>query len=217
MGKITVKHYLNTNLKPYMVRGEKYFTVYMLITVNRKSTKIPSKEFGELHTETEFEELIISNELDYEAKTVENLIATQLEVCNGDFDTQLFSAYYNLLPNYYLNDSHCLEGIGDINTYDGKYSQSGWSLYDWFKPDVQENIIYELNNPREHVSPYVKKITKDINILNQAILIGFFEILSYISVSVAKYRDIKRRYDVYCSEASFHVESLIMPETEIEQ
>ena len=77
MKKVTVKHYLNTNLKPYIVRGEKYYTVYMLVTVNRKTTRIPSKEFEELHTEEEFEnEILPSEELQAEVKTVENIIKT---------------------------------------------------------------------------------------------------------------------------------------------
>jgi len=43
VGKITVKHYLNKRLSPYFEIGERFFyTVYVQITVNRKTTQIRS-------------------------------------------------------------------------------------------------------------------------------------------------------------------------------
>ena len=58
MGKITVKHYLNTNLKPYIIDGEKYYKIYVLIRADTQNTKIKSDVSSNEYTETEFEKLI---------------------------------------------------------------------------------------------------------------------------------------------------------------
>ena len=42
MNKITVKHYLNTNLKPYVINGDKYYSIYALVTSHRQNTKVKS-------------------------------------------------------------------------------------------------------------------------------------------------------------------------------
>ena len=41
--KITVKHILKTQLKPTVINGENYYSVYVLMTVNRTNTSQPSK------------------------------------------------------------------------------------------------------------------------------------------------------------------------------
>ncbi len=57
MGKITVKHYLNKKLKPEIKNNEKFYTVYVQITVNRITTQMRSLTFAKM-TETEFEKYI---------------------------------------------------------------------------------------------------------------------------------------------------------------
>ena len=42
MGKITVKHFLNTNLKPYVINKQNYYSIYVFVTANRKTTKLKS-------------------------------------------------------------------------------------------------------------------------------------------------------------------------------
>lgn len=211
MGKITVKHYLNTNLKPYMVRGEQYYTIYILITVNRKTTKVPSQEFAELQTEAEFNELLNSNEFDAEAKTIENIIISQLAITADQFDTQLFSAFYNLLPNYYLTDfNNGIDILGDIDMYYGRYDQNGWSLYDWFTPGIQAIIPEKLvSKNTTHTNLNFEKINKSLPQLNEAILLNFFEVIKLLSKSMAKYRDLEKRYSVYCYDGHSHAETRI--------
>ena len=89
MGKITVKHFINVNLKPYLVRGEKLYPVYIMITVNRKTTKVKGHAFSELHSESDFDELIQSDEATSEAIAVENLIVAQTSWFTDSFDTNL--------------------------------------------------------------------------------------------------------------------------------
>ena len=200
MGKITVKHYLNTNLKPYLVRGEKYYSVYILITVNRKTTKVPSLEFGEFQTESDFEDIINTPEMINEVQTIENIISSQLDLFDGEFDTQLFSAFYNLMPNYKIGklDSR----IADLNTYEGKYLNGGWGFYDWFMPETQMYIVKILNT-NTFDSKQLNTISRDIKVLNKAILVLFFGIISLLSKSMNKYRTLEDRYSLYCDDYEF--------------
>ena len=107
MGKITVKHYLNTNLKPYVINKENYYSIYMLVTVNRKNTKIKSLAFSEYYSEKDFEEIINPNNkedfelLRSEADTITKIIEL-LNTINDDFDTTLFAAIYNYFPEIYV-------------------------------------------------------------------------------------------------------------------
>ena len=101
MGKITIKHYLNKNLKPYKIKDEKYYMVHILITVNRKTTRVRSKIFEEICTEKDFEEIEKTEQAGIfeESKTIETIIQTQLSMFN-EFDTSLFCAFYNLMDKY---------------------------------------------------------------------------------------------------------------------
>ena len=57
MGKITIKHFLNTNLKPYIINKQNYYSVYLLITAQRKTTKVKSLVFDEYYSESDFESI----------------------------------------------------------------------------------------------------------------------------------------------------------------
>ena len=93
--------------------------------------------------------------------------------------------------------------LSDLNTYEGKYSQKGFSLYDWFRPEVQEIIVTRLNSKEDNYAKHIiDQLHKDIKSLNEAILIGFFEILDVITRSSKKYEVLQRRYERYCSDPS---------------
>jgi len=57
MGKITVKHYLNTKVQPEVINDENYYPVYIQITINRKTTAYRSISLTEL-TEIQFNKYI---------------------------------------------------------------------------------------------------------------------------------------------------------------
>jgi hypothetical protein len=109
MGKITVKHYLNTNLKPYEMDGEKMYKLYFLLRYNNKNTKIKSLVNAEM-TEKEYNERIkndsdtlniqIKNEIIFIEKVVQITEQTKLA-----FDMKLFSdiweiATYPIISNF---------------------------------------------------------------------------------------------------------------------
>lgn len=75
--KITVKHILKTQLKPTVINGENYYSVYVLMTVNRTSTSQPSKII-ERFTSIEIAKKKYFNELETERQSIENAIRKKL-------------------------------------------------------------------------------------------------------------------------------------------
>jgi len=65
MGKITVIHFLNKNLKPKIINNEKHYPVYLQITRNRKNHQFKSTS-EQLLTEKEFKNYI--NGVNYSGK-----------------------------------------------------------------------------------------------------------------------------------------------------
>jgi hypothetical protein len=107
--KITVKHYLNTNSKPYVINKESYYSIYILLTAKRQNTKFKSIAFNELYSEKDFEDIISFNDV-YDKKilsdevhvleTISSLIINELQ----NFDTHFVTAYFNFLPTIQLWD-----------------------------------------------------------------------------------------------------------------
>lgn len=109
MAKITVKHFLNTNLKPYFINGEKYFSIYALVTANRQNTKVKSKAFNEYYTEKDFIEISDPVNIDdfetlkNEEITIINIVGSLISELDT-FDPTLFAAFYNYYQIIYVFD-----------------------------------------------------------------------------------------------------------------
>ena len=100
MSKITIKHFLNTNLKPYIINKQNYYTIYLLITANRKTTKLKSLVFDEYYTENDFEEIFNSDSradrqmIENELNAI-NIIAEITIEALAEFNTSFLTAYIN--------------------------------------------------------------------------------------------------------------------------
>lgn len=109
MGKISVRHFLNTNLKPYIINGDRYFSIYALITAIRQNTKVKSKAFSEYYTENDFAE-IVNPENKEDSEILKNEEATIINIASllihefDVFDTTLFAAVYNYYQEIYIFD-----------------------------------------------------------------------------------------------------------------
>ena len=218
MGKITVKHYLNTNLKPYIINGEKYYTIYALVTANRQNTKVKSKVFNEYYTENDFIEITDENSkeeysmLQNEAKTIEN-IANELINKVEAFDTVLFSAIYNYYQEIfvfdldiqiYQNDKTFVDlyevnknklgividkfFIKDFSIKENK--AKGMSLFTWFSPKGQSELT---NFLIESNCNY--EIEKAVKILNDIVFEKSFSVLKWILKGSQKYNIILEKYE----------------------
>lgn len=181
MKKITIKHYINKKLNSTTIKGENYFCIYVRVTANRKTTKVRSNIFNELYTEIEFkrEQEKDNNKLFEETETIRKIIETQINLYN-DFDTILFSAFFNFADKFKVNTTYFCdidgEKIVDVNTY-----------YDIFKPANQQKII-DLNlNPFETIEEF-----------NKAYFILFFDILNVISKTNKKYECLGIKYKNEC-------------------
>lgn len=139
MGKITVKHYLNTNLKPYIVRGESYYSIYIMIVVNRKNTKVKSITFEELYTEKDFEEILNEDNdlLRQEIIAIENLCLL-IQDTIGIFDTSFFSAYYTSMHDLFV-DTIDYE-LANINFWNKERNKLGLSISDFVFGDFSFSI-----------------------------------------------------------------------------
>lgn len=202
MPKVTAKHYLNVNLKPYVIRGEKFYPVYVLVTSFRKTTKVKSNVFAELQTESDFEELVKSKEAKEEIATIELLTETINSITQQPFDTVLFSLIYNQTPNHFCGARSLLSEVLRGNKKIGSllleelYSstnQNGPSFFEWYSPKWQKRIKKFL------LSRGIKE--DGLTIVNEVALFCFFEILSIvIMVSPIKYRVLKDKYPFFLED-----------------
>jgi len=132
MGKITVKHYLNTNLKPYYLGDEKLYKLYFLLRYNNKNTKIKSLLNVEM-TEAEYSKGISENEnnlntrIANEISFVEKVIEIA-EKTNIPFDMKLF------------NDVWQISTYPIIEKFEAFIK---WTVYRWSLPKL--NIYEEAN------------------------------------------------------------------------
>ncbi len=98
--KITVKHYLNVNLKPYIINGEKKYKIYILITNNAHNTKIKSEITESEFSEKEYIKLlketdnIIKSNIKIETENINKTIEL-IYKDNKFFTGTIFSQYYN--------------------------------------------------------------------------------------------------------------------------
>lgn len=99
MAKITAKHFLNTNLKPYLINKEKHFSVYIALVAYRKNTKVKSITFDEYYNENTFNEIFNSTD-EYDINLIENEIKTLSLITEiavnilNDFDTAFVTAFF---------------------------------------------------------------------------------------------------------------------------
>lgn len=223
MGKITVKHFLNTNLKPYIINGEKYYSIYLLITANRQNTKVKSYAYSEYYSEKDFEEITDpSNESDADAleneiQTITKLVDTQITEL-GNFDTSLFASVYNFFPSIYvleleLNFNPAFKK-GDIeyklNMYDEKRNNLHIKIDRFFIEEfsLSENnangmSVYTYFSPKgqEELRKFLVnqnmnfELNEAISLLNQLVYFKAFKRLSWILRGSNKYEKLFEKYD----------------------
>lgn len=190
MDKIAVKHYLNTNLRPYSIRGESYFPVYILVRARGRSTRVRSHLFSDVYTQSHFDSILDfpDKKLEAEAATISSIIEAQLIINKRDFDTHLFGVLYNLMPKYLLKEIYLPADIVQLMP-----AFDGISVYRWFNMDVQEKLKKALL--REKINYRIMRPR-----YNAAIVYGFFKILSVVIPSNPnRYRVISATYGQYLS------------------
>lgn len=232
MGKITVKHYLNTNLKPYIINGDKYFSIYALVTANRQNTKVKSNAFNEYYTEKDFEEIsnpensedyeIIKNE-EITIINIANLILSEFET----FDTTLFAAIYNYFQSIFVFDidiESCSISTTDstirVNLYQKDKNKAGIDISEFFilPFSLKENqskgmslFTWYSQKVQIELRAFLKNnncqydIDKLIEILNKIVFYKSFDKLSWIFKGSRKFEGLTEKYSTILDLADEHV------------
>ena len=218
MGKITVKHYLNTNLKPYLINGEKYFSIYALVTANRQNTKVKSKVFNEYYSENDFSEITnAKNKADYnliqgEIETIKNIANMTLSISDG-FDTALFAAIYNYYESIYIYDIDIqVFAVGNendkktVDLYDKTKNSLGISIDKLFIKDfsLKENnskgmSLFTWFSPtgQDELKKFLQEYNCDneaIEVLNKIVFFSSFDKLRWIFMGSKKLEAIIDKY-----------------------
>lgn len=213
MGKITVKHYLNTNLKPYIIRSENYYSMYVMVVVNRKNTKVKSISFEELYTENDFEEIQSDSDslLIQEVAVIEKLCSLIQDVL-GDFDATFFSAYYSLMKDIFIDSVDFeIHAHNKFNIWSerqknnkinlaiesfvfGDFSLSinkthGMDMFTWYSPIGQEKLFNYLKE--ENIQGDIFQIT---SMLNKLVFLGSMETFSQKLHESKKGRELYEKY-----------------------
>ena len=179
MSKITIKHFLNTNLKPYIINKQNYYTIYLLITANRKTTKLKSLVFDEYYTENDFEEIFNSDSradrqmIENELNAI-NIIAEVTIEALAEFNTSFLTAYINFSNSIsvwkpdvelkinkkstFANNSIFNIGIDSIYTEIGKDKEI--TIFEFFNLESQ-NIAMKLLEKNNIKNPIT--VLRDIN------------------------------------------------------
>lgn len=222
MGKITVKHYLNTNLKPYIINGEKYYSIYSLVTVNRQNTKVKSVFYNEYYTEKDFTEIMDKTNkedfenIDNEVITITNLINILLREFD-DFDFVLFSAIYNFYQTIHIFDVHIENHLSTkddgtnlyVSLYEKDQNKAGLSIDTFFiEPfSIKENqskgmslFTWYSKFAQAELKQYLINnnclydIERTIFILNQIVFYNSFDILNWIIKGSKKFNSLQEKY-----------------------
>ncbi len=213
MSKITVKHFLNTNIKPYYISGEPYYGVYVLIIVSRQNTKVKSLIFNELYREIDFNELLISNEIELEKSIIENFVPLLIEYFNV-FDTSLFTSFFNFISTIHVRDIN-IEFINtntktlvlsskelnkfniDLNYYFfSEYSQSinmtkGMSIYNWFSSENEKELQKYLINKKCKID-----IKETIEVFFKMVFLGCLDRFSWFLKGSPKNSKLFEKYEL---------------------
>ncbi|WP_392448621.1 hypothetical protein ACF3OB_05055 [Capnocytophaga canis] len=136
MGKITVKHFLNTNLKPYIINKQNYFSIYIFITAKRKTTKVKSIMFDEYYSESDFDSIFNSDD-ENDLQMIKDEISTLTTItelimeATGEFDTTFLASYFtfsNTISVFGANAEIFEYKEDKINTYRPINDQKKWNL-----------------------------------------------------------------------------------------
>jgi hypothetical protein len=184
--KITVKHYLNTNSKPYIINGISYYSIYILLTAKRQNTKVKSITLNEYYNEADFDDLISSKDSE-DVNLIENEIGVLENISNlvinelGDFDTHFITAYFNFIPTIQIWDVDIESFKLDnkcVNFYKESGNNAGLKIDDFFlllTPNIaKRTTLYDFYNKsnqeilrdfliKNNIKSNIEDLANDIN------------------------------------------------------
>lgn len=214
MGKITIKHFLNTNLKPYVINKQNYYSIYLMITGQRKTTKVKSILFNEYYSENDFES-IFNSDLSEDRMMVENEINSVKIICElvvnelKEFDTNFLTAFYNFSNtiDIWKPDNQIFSYNGEkIDLYDASKNNAGIvldrlkieftdirgvSLYEFFNKENQEKALQILKKQK------VKNTIDSLNDINKTFFYSSLEFFEWFIKGNKKNAELEEKYEQF--------------------
>jgi hypothetical protein len=198
MGKITVKHYLNTKLKGHEENGVTHYPLYVQITYNRKNTNFASEYNQRLSQNIDLEELktsiVAGNILKEEARVITDIIHFESTLRGDTFDLKDLKNKYEFYkkPLHSLLNNYLVPKVGkfmsmqtECKPFDSIYNFSYKSDL-FFAPSVNfEDYLFSIK----------KTIPDFMSILNKEVSMGHEFIFSSNKASL--HQEIKV-YETFC-------------------
>lgn len=214
MGKISIKHFLNTNLKPYIINKQNYYSIYVLITAQRKTTKVKSITFNEYYTESDFNDIFSSESNDdkimienetHAINIISELVINELQ----EFDTNFLTAFYNFsntVDIWKIDNQIFTYNNVQIDLFDSKKNSAGISidnikliftkargltLFEFYNKQNQEKAKNELQKQS------VKNIEDALNDINKSFFYRSMEFFEWYVEGNKKNAELKERYSIF--------------------
>lgn len=187
MGKITVKHYLNKDLKPISNKGINKYPVYVQIFVLAKSLRLKStNNYFEYLSEEDFQDPTITDLLSREKRDIEKVVGSLIENDEIDLITSKNISFFiqNPIDLIETNFPKLLEKESE---------ETGVSVPDIMLHasymDIRELINFFYNpEPVENIGTEVKNCLTVLEIIWTDIYRGYF--LAYDFFYGEKYRNL---------------------------
>lgn len=171
MGKITVKHYLNTNLKPKKEKDLLLYPIYLQVIYNKFSTN--KKSYTEIYTTIEGFNYYLKNGSFLKSETIKkyewlNEMALKDELENFEYSLKIADTFnqdikrYNIFPYVY-------EFSRDVNDYMQEIIRTKLSVQISMKKEENQDIQYD-----EFLLCFSGNIINSINYIKEFSNIDFY-------------------------------------------
>ncbi len=135
MGKITISHYLNKNLAPKIINGEKLYPVYVQVIVNRKMTQFKSNNVFSYLSLDKWTNKLVLNALYEEKKVLEIIIRDLIKQGKPELiNSENLRMYYYQFEEKEKSKSNCIE-IQQLIEQKNKLNLE----YSYLKKKISEN------------------------------------------------------------------------------
>lgn len=202
MGKISVRHFLNKNLKAHYPYGDgiPYYYVYMLITYKRKQYKLRSRDIEHVYSEKEFEDINKSGTKLYLKALNEiekiKLLIEKIDSIDSNADLRdVFAKYDRYLEKVYDIGYSLYDGLAStVDVTNGRYElaarfiflfrdfdrQKNVGLFSWYFSDTQSQFASFLVKKGIHKDE-IKQLLEFIN--------DYMSVLLEIDLRIAEFKE----------------------------
>ncbi len=210
---VSVKHYLNTTLKPSVVDGKLYYPVYLMINAKRKTSRIKSLVFLNNYTVEQFKEKneCIKEKIVFEIGIIERILRLTVRELK-EYNTTFFNAYTNFCFDAVITmvdiNKYCYKWDGlnfkflnSLFLKDLSSSKKSLRILDFFSNEIQKDVNKELKKQIEN-NKLSYSATEVLNDFNKMVFYDLLEYFNFYLKGSKKTRELVYKYDL--SYIRFH-------------